>query len=58
MSGLLISYRDELGGIISKVDERYGIVFCDGKVYFTTADEVDHEIDIEMLHSVGIGEIF
>lgn len=57
MSGLLISYRDELGGIISTVDERYGISFCDGKVYFTSGNGVDHEIDIEMLHSIGIGEI-
>lgn len=57
MSGLLISYRDELGGIISTVDERYGISFCDGKVYFTSGDGVDHEIDVEMLHSIGIGEI-
>lgn len=54
---LLIAYRDDLGGVVRTVDERYDIMFCDGKVYFTTTDGVDREIGIEVLNGIGIGEL-
>ena len=54
MKCLAITYRDELGGIASLVDEQDGIIFCDGKVYFTTLDGADHEVDVENVHAIGI----
>lgn len=44
-----IVFRDEIGYLAVRLSNDMPIDFCDGKVYFTDADENDYIISVENL---------
>lgn len=56
MKCLTIVYRDLIGPIASMVDERYGISFCDGEVYFTDALSGDKKISADSLLEITMAD--
>lgn len=51
---MTVTYRDELGVVSVEIDKEYGVVFVDGRAYFTDENGTDYKVNI--LHLTSITE--
>ena len=49
---MTVTYRDELGVVSVEIDKEYGVVFVDGKAYFTDGNDENYSISIGHLTSI------
>ena len=50
---MTVTYRDELGLVSVKINNEYGVCFCEHYAYFTSEDDKDYKINREHLTSIS-----
>lgn len=53
---MIVAYQDELGFVSVQIDGEHGIVFADGRAYFTDENGKDYKVNAEHLISIEKAE--